>query len=170
MTNTNFQGDVETATHNRVFELTARAGYTISGVLHLLVAYIIARIAIGSGGTADQSGALATVAGHTGGALALWIAAVALVAMALWRLAESVVGQHPSEWSKHDSGTVQRLKALGLAVVYLALAYSALTFAVRSGKSSDQQNASPVDLEQDRHQRNDHEQRTDRRGEVDPDR
>jgi hypothetical protein len=67
VTNTNFQGDVETATHNRVFESTARAGYTISGVLHLLVAYIIARIAIGSGGTADQSGALATVAGHTGG-------------------------------------------------------------------------------------------------------
>jgi Domain of Unknown Function (DUF1206) len=34
------------------------AGYPVSGVLHLLVAYMIVRIALGSEGEADQTGAL----------------------------------------------------------------------------------------------------------------
>lgn len=34
-------GAVQAATHSRPFELAAQAGYSISGVLHLLIAYII---------------------------------------------------------------------------------------------------------------------------------
>ena len=84
------QGAVDKATDNGAFEFAARAGFAVSGVLHLLVAYIILRIAFGSGGSADQSGALATLAGQTGGAVMLWTAAVGLLALALWRLAETV--------------------------------------------------------------------------------
>ena len=56
------QGAVDKATDNSAFEFAARAGFAVSGVLHLLVAYIILRIAFGSGGSADQSGALKAIA------------------------------------------------------------------------------------------------------------
>jgi hypothetical protein len=69
----------------------ASVGYVISGTLHLLIAYIIVRIAIGSGGDADQTGALRAIAGTTGGSAALWAVAVALVP--LTRLMRSTEGQ-----------------------------------------------------------------------------
>ena len=96
------QGVADRATDNDAFEYAARAGFAVSGVLHLLVAYIILRIAFGSGGNADQSGALATLAGQTGGAVILWVAAVGLVALGLWRIAEAIVGSKPGERSGHD--------------------------------------------------------------------
>ena len=74
----------------------------------------------------------------------LWTAAVGLLALALWRLAETVVGPHPGERShgdQDDSSLWKRFKALGLAILYLALAFSAARFAMGSGKSSSQQNA-----------------------------
>ncbi len=60
MSNTSVHGAVDKATDSKAFEYTARAGFAASGVLHLLVAFIILRIAFGSGGNADQSGALCT--------------------------------------------------------------------------------------------------------------
>jgi hypothetical protein len=42
---------------NSVFERFARAGYVVSGLLHLIIGYLAIRIALGvGGGTADQSG------------------------------------------------------------------------------------------------------------------
>jgi hypothetical protein len=78
-------GVVDRATDSDAFEYAARAGFVISGVLHLLVGYIIFRIAFGSGGDADQSGALGTLAHQTGGALILWVAAIG--ACRAWSLA-----------------------------------------------------------------------------------
>ncbi|BBZ33748.1 DUF1206 domain-containing protein [Mycolicibacterium confluentis] len=139
---------VDDATSTDAFEYGARAGYAISAVLHLLVAYIIVRLALnaptGGGQNADQSGALATLGGQTGGAIALWLAAVGLFALALWRLAETVVGSHPNEPSRGDHGLKKqskRVKSLALAVVYCGLAISAIRFATGQGQSSGQQNA-----------------------------
>ena len=66
-------GAVDRATSNNGFEYAARIGYSTSGVLHLIIAYIVLRLAFGSGGNADQSGALATLAAQPGGAVALWV-------------------------------------------------------------------------------------------------
>jgi hypothetical protein len=92
-------GVADRATDSDAFEYAARAGFAVSGVLHLLVAYIILRIAFGASGNADQSGALTTLAKQTGGALMLWVVAVGLVALGLWRVAEAIVGSKPSERS-----------------------------------------------------------------------
>jgi hypothetical protein len=138
---------VKSATDNQWFENAARAGFAVSGVLHLLIAYIVLRLALGGpspSGNADQSGALATLGSQTGGAVMLWIAAVGLVALGLWRLAETVLGSHPGEASakkSDDNGAVKRVKAFALAVVYFALAVSAARFAMGSGKSTGQRNA-----------------------------
>src|ERR1044072_4255724 len=69
MTNTSVDGAVDRATNSKAFEYAARAGFAASGTLHLLVAFIILRLAFGSGGNADQSGALSTLAKQPGGAV-----------------------------------------------------------------------------------------------------
>jgi hypothetical protein len=135
---------VDQATSTSAFENAARAGYAISGVLHLLIGYIVVCLAFGDGGNADQSGALATLASKGGGAVTLWIAAVGLFALAAWRIAESVVGSHPTESANTDQGAEKqfnRVKSAALAVVYCALAVSAIRFATGGGQSSGQQNA-----------------------------
>lgn len=137
-------GVVRSATAHPVARVAARAGYVISGFLHLLIAYIIFRIAIGSGGDADQTGALRAIASTTGGNIALWAAAAALVPLTLWRLAETILGLHPAERHDPDPRDFRlgnRLKALGLAVVYAAVAVTAVQFALGSRKSSAAQNA-----------------------------
>ena len=137
-------GVVRSATAHPVARVAARAGYVISGFLHLLIAYIIVRIAIGSGGDADQTGALGAIASTSGGSAALWAVAVALVPLTLWRLAETILGLHPGERHDRDPKDLRwgnRLKALGLAVVYAAIAVTAVQFALGSRKSSAAQNA-----------------------------
>ncbi|ORB32642.1 DUF1206 domain-containing protein [Mycolicibacterium parafortuitum] len=138
-------GAADRATDSSALEKLARAGFAASGVLHLLVAFIIARLAFlgagaGGGGNADQSGALATVAGQTGGAVMLWVIAVGLVALGLWYLAEAILGSKPKERGEDKTGW-KRLKPLGLAVVNFAIAFSAARFAMGSGQSNAQQNA-----------------------------
>ncbi len=142
--NQSLHGMAHRATGSDAFEYTARAGFAASGVLHLLVAFIIAQLAFaGAGGNADQSGALATMAGQTGGKIVLWVVAVGLVALGLWRIAEAVMGTKPREQSGHggDKPAWKRAKSLALAVVNFSIAFSAARFAMGSGQSSSQQNA-----------------------------
>lgn len=120
-----------TAHDNVWFERAARGGYAASGVLHILIALIVARLALGDGGNADQSGALATLAAQPGGAVMLWVAVIVLAALGVWQLVETFV-----ERELKDRG-----KALAVGVVYLLLAFSAAKFAMGSGQSSGQQNA-----------------------------
>lgn len=144
MTDKPLQRVAEKATDSDAFEYTARAGFAVSGLLHLLVAYIILRIAFGASGNADQSGALTALAKQTGGALMLWVVAVGLVALGLWRIAEAIIGSKPGEGSgpRQDATPAwKRAKSLGLAIVNFAIALSAARFAMGSGQQSSQQNA-----------------------------
>ena len=145
MADNTLHGVAHRATNSDAFEYTARAGFAISGVLHLLVGFLILSIAFGSGGNADQSGALATLAKQTGGTVLLWVVAVGLVALGLWRVAEAVIGAKPGEGSGpqgDDTPAWKRAKALGLALVNFAIAFSAARFAMGSGQQSSQQNSS----------------------------
>lgn len=137
-------GAADRATDSNAFEYLARAGFAASGVLHLLVGFIIAKLAfVGGGGSADQSGALATLASQTGGTIILWAAVAGLVALGLWRVAEAVIGAKPGESSGRDGDNPawKRGKALALAVVNFAIAFSAARYAMGTGQSSSQQNA-----------------------------
>lgn len=144
MANKSLHGAADRATDSDAFEYTARAGFVVSGVLHLLVGYIVLQIAFGSGGNADQSGALGTLGAQTGGKLILWVAAIGLVALGLWRVAEAIVGSKPGEGSgtnRDDTPAWKRAKAAGLAIVNFAIAFSAARFAMGSGQQSSQQNS-----------------------------
>jgi hypothetical protein len=146
MSNTSVHGAIDKATGSSALEYAARAGFAVSGVLHLLIAFIVLRIAFGSGGNADQSGALATLSQQPGGTLMLWTAAVGMAALALWHVAAAVVGKHPGERSgaqqdSEDRPAWKRAKDIGVAILYFGIAISAARFAMGGGQSSGQQNA-----------------------------
>jgi type IV secretory pathway VirB2 component (pilin) len=128
---------------NGTFERFARAGFVVSGLMHLVIGYLAIRIALGSGGgDVDQSGALATVSATPGGVVVLWFAVVAFLSMSLWRFAETALGRKTDPKSQGATAeTVDRVKALSLALVYLGLAYSTLGFARGAGRSAGQQNS-----------------------------
>ncbi|MDR3657201.1 MAG: DUF1206 domain-containing protein [Mycobacterium sp.] len=128
---------------NSVFERLARAGFVVNGLLHLIVGYLAIRIALGDGGTADQTGALATLAAKPGGPVILWFAATALLMLGLWRLVETALGRSSDRKSEGPPPTApDRAKAFGLAAVCVAFAHSAFGFARGAGKSAGQQNSS----------------------------
>jgi hypothetical protein len=112
-------------------ESTARVGYLVNGVLHIVIGVIAVQLAIGGkGSSADQSGALGALADNSLGMVMLWIAVVAWLGLAIWQVTEAISGGLP---------TSDRLKAAGKAAVYLALSWTAFRFASGSGSSSRKQ-------------------------------
>lgn len=125
------------ASDSPILEGAARAGYAVSGLLHLLIGWITVQVAFGkSGKSADQSGALGALADNGLGKLLLWLAVVGFLGLALWQLTDAVIG-HPGGDKDAWGG---RAKAGGKAIVYLVLAWSAFTFA--RGKSSSSKSQS----------------------------
>lgn len=113
-----------------VVEWGARLGYAASGLLHLLLAYLAAQIALGTSGTqASQSGALATLAKEPVGQVLLWVIAVGFALLALWQLTELVT----------EEEMLDKAKAGGKLVLYGALAWTSLKFALGGRTSSSKQ-------------------------------
>ncbi|MEP6649850.1 MAG: DUF1206 domain-containing protein [Lapillicoccus sp.] len=109
-------------------ENAARLGYAVGGILHLLIGWLALQVAwFAGGGSADQSGALQTLAGNDVGRIILWVAVVGFAGLGLWQVTEVVVGR---------GETSDRVKAAAKAVVYLFLAFSAFSYARSGGGTS----------------------------------
>jgi len=129
-----------TAHAARSWEVAARLGYVVSGVLHALIGLLALRLALGDASQeADQSGALQTVAQTPFGAVVLWFAVVAFAALGAWQAAVALRRRPGGSPGLGERSTGDRAKAAGKAVVYLALAATSYAFATGGGKSSDQQ-------------------------------
>lgn len=112
-------------------ETAARVGYAVNGVLHIVIGVIALQLAFGSKGkSADQSGALGSMADNGFGLVMLWVAVVAWLGLAIWQVTEAISGG----WETSD-----RLKAAAKAVVYLVLSWTAFKFASGKGSSSKSQ-------------------------------
>lgn len=126
-------------------ENLARVGLVSYGVVHLLVAWLALQLAWGkSSESADQSGALSTVADSPVGKPLLWIIALGMIALAVWQALE--VLRWRSGWSAtgetRTKAVKKSAKAVAKAIVYAALAVLAIRFATGSGGSSSQQQQS----------------------------
>lgn len=120
---------------SRLVEWGARLGYAVSGLLHLLIAWVALRVAWGGGGTtADQSGALGTLAASPGGPIILWVAVAGFALLAVWQLTEAVTGAHGAK-------AADRVKSGAKCIMYAALAWTAYKFASGGSSSSKQQSS-----------------------------
>jgi hypothetical protein len=114
-----------------------RFGMVVYGVVHLIVAWLAVQLALGQGGKqASQKGAMQTLAKEPAGTLLLWLVAVGMFALVVWRVIEMVVGHQ-----EYDGGKRWRKRATSgfKAIVYGYLGVTALRFAVgaSSGKSTN---------------------------------
>ncbi|WP_040339836.1 DUF1206 domain-containing protein [Candidatus Blastococcus massiliensis] len=135
-------GGALAATDGDGLENLARIGLLAYGLVHLLVAWLALQLAWGRAGeSADQSGALATLAEGPVGKPLLWVVAVGLIALAVWQALE--VLRWRAGWSASGSARTKAVKksakAIAKAAVYAALAVLAIRFATGGGSSSSQQ-------------------------------
>lgn len=117
------------AKRSETLEMLARFGYLGSGVVHLLIAWIAVRVAVGGSGDADESGALEQLGSSTGGSVLLWVCVAGFAALALWHLIEAVV-PHQGEAKEQ---LVDRGKPIGKVGVYGALGFTAVRAVLGQG-------------------------------------
>ncbi|GAA2172126.1 DUF1206 domain-containing protein [Agrococcus versicolor] len=120
----------------RRFRRVARSGFALNGLLHLLLAGIAIRLALGDADDAsvDQSGVLHQLASTPLGVVLLWAAVVGLLALGLWQVTQALVlVEEPHRLRRWGQRVVEAAKG----VVYLVLGSSALLVALgASGPSS----------------------------------
>jgi hypothetical protein len=135
------------AGNSDALENLARVGLIALGVVHLLVAWLALQLAYGGGGnSADQSGAMSTLAKQSFGKPLLWVLAIGLFALALWQLAE-VLRHIPGLRGSGDAkkkAVGKIVKSVSKALVYVFLGITAIRFATGGGKSSSGQQESTV--------------------------
>jgi Domain of Unknown Function (DUF1206) len=134
------QDSARRAGDSDALEHLARVGLVAYGVVHLLVAWLAIQLALfgGGGESADQSGAMATLADSPVGKPLLWIVAIGLIALAVWQAAE--VLRWRSGWSASGKERTKALRKSGSslvkAIIYATLAVLAIRYATGNGKSS----------------------------------
>ena len=87
---------------NHAFQLVARGGFVVNGVLHILIGALAVSVAVGAGATADQGGALEQVAEAPLGFAVLWVLAAGLAALGLFQLITAVLvrGTDKEAWAE----------------------------------------------------------------------
>jgi hypothetical protein len=124
------RGEAFAEAHEAGVKRVGRAGVAAEGVVYLLIAWLAAQVALGSGGgSADSSGALAQVASKPFGTVLLVVLALGFVAMLVWQVVAVVTADKASH----------RISAVAKAVVAAALAVSCVRFVGGGGSSSGQQ-------------------------------
>lgn len=128
------KGAAQAAQDSKPFRIVARIGYVVLGILHIVIGVIAISIATGGGGEADQGGALQQIRSAPMGVVLLWVIALGLFALAIWQIAEAFLERNPD--SKKKWG--YRIKYLGTAAVYIAIAILAVVYAVGGQSDSSQ--------------------------------
>jgi Domain of Unknown Function (DUF1206) len=119
---------------NRWFDRGIRFGMVVYGVVHLLVAWLAIQLALGQHNeTASQKGAMQTLAKQPFGPFLLWLVAIGMFVLVLWRGLEAVVGHQ-----EYDGAKRWRKRAVSAfkAILYGYVGILALQYAMGSGSSS----------------------------------
>jgi hypothetical protein len=107
-----------------------RGGLVCYGVMHLLIAYLAIRLALGdSSGSASSQGAFHQLAQKPFGVATLWVVGIGFVVLVLWQLLEAAVGHRDEEGGKR---VWKRVVSVGKAILYGSLAASAFKTAIGS--------------------------------------
>ena len=125
----------EEVVESRGFEWLARSGFVARGLIYVLIGILAAKLAFGAGGrTANQQGALKTIAAQPFGKVLLILVAIGLAGYALWRLLRALLGHGPED----SDSTFERVAALASGVVYAGLCAIAVEILLGSGGGSSE--------------------------------
>jgi hypothetical protein len=111
-----------------------RAGLVAYGVVHLLIGWIALQLAFGDHeGSADSTGAMRQLAQQPLGEFLIWMVAIGMFLLVLWRLLELVKGHRDK-----DGGDLWKARAGDVlkAILYGAVGYSAVSVATHSSGGS----------------------------------
>jgi hypothetical protein len=115
------------------FEWLARAGFAARGIVYVIIGILAIKLALGSGhASANQQGALRTIAAQPLGNVLLILIAIGLGGYSLWRLARALLGHGPEG---SDNG-VDRVAAFASGIVYAGLCAIAVAILLGSGGGS----------------------------------
>jgi len=121
--------------HDSWLDRGIRFGFVVYGLVHLMVAWLALQLAFGDhSGHANSTGALTKLAHTTFGGVLVWLVALGMLVLVLWRLLDAAVGHQ--EESDGGKRTRKRLVSLGKAVIYGAVSLSAFRIATSSSHSS----------------------------------
>lgn len=116
--------------HNAM-DHAVRVGLVAYGIVHLLIAWIAAQLALGDrSGSASSDGALSRLAQNPIGGTLLYVVAGGFAALVVWQVAEAVAGHTDEEGKKR---VAKRVGSALKAVIYGSLGWSALKIAMGNG-------------------------------------
>ena len=121
------------AKNNGGLDAAIRVGMVAYGVVHLLIAWLAVQLAFGEqSSNASSTGALHTLASQPLGAVLVWVVAIGLLALVVWRALEAW-----QSWQTEDGA--DRVKSVlsdgGKGVLYAVLAFTALKTAIGDSAS-----------------------------------
>jgi hypothetical protein len=137
-----------TTEQSPAFRWLVRAGFFARGITYGLIGALALALAVGAGGadaSPNQQGALTLIAGAPLGKLALVVISAGLLAYALWKLAQGLVGRGPEGGG--GPNPMDRISNLAGGVVYLGffgIAIKVLTGSAGNGSSEPRHAASGV--------------------------
>ncbi|MCH1881816.1 DUF1206 domain-containing protein [Agrococcus sp. ARC_14] len=121
------QGAAAQAERHPAADWVEGVGQAANGVVHILIGVLALGVAMGAGGSADQSGAMRAIQQTPLGGVALWAVGIALIALALHAAVTAIAA------SRRDAKDA--LKAAGRGIAYAVVGSTALVYA--TGGSSD---------------------------------
>lgn len=108
-----------------------RAGLVAYGLVHLMIGWLALQLAFGDrSGSASSTGALRELAQQPFGRVALWLVAIGMFILVLWRLIEAAFGYRDEDGAKRLR---KRIGSLGKAVIYGSIGLTGLKIAIGSG-------------------------------------
>jgi hypothetical protein len=128
-------------------DLAVRVGLVCYGIVHLMVAWLAGQLALGEKSeSASNAGAMHSIAEQPLGGVLIWMIAVGMGLLVIWRLLEFALGHREVDddakrWRK-------RLASLAKGVIYAVIAWSAVKVAVGDGSQggTDSTTAKLMDL------------------------
>ena len=125
----------EKVARSDAFEWLARAGFVARGLIYGIIGILAIKLAVGAGGkTANQQGALKTIAQQPFGRVLLILVAIGLAGYAFWRILRALLGHGPE-----DSDTrFERFAAFASGLVYAGLCAIAVKILAGSDSSGSE--------------------------------